>query len=724
MRWPRGIALALLLGLGAAVGPVVPAAPARAAVEPVLPAVDGPVVLVGTAGVRWSDVDPDATPALWSLLQDGAVASLAARSVRTSACPADGWLAVSSGRLAADGPTSASGLLCESLGVPTPGTALTRWPVYVDRADDDGRSARPGELGEALGVARVPVAGIGAGAAIALADLTGTAVGPVLPLDDDAAALTTTVEDSVAGVALLVVDVGVVHADLAAPRAEQLRAVDAGVGAVLAGLPPGATVLVASLADDGDEPHLQLLAATGPGGEAPYADALLGSRSTRQPGLVQTTDLAPTLLHLVGVPAPSTFVGSPVTPGGRDADPAARLQAVLDDDAAAQAVRPATVWFFAGFVVLQLVGYGAVLLALRRTGPDDPRRHRLLVWVRRTAVLLASVPVATYPANLVPWWRAGAPSLVLVATVLALAAVLAAVALLGPWRRALLGPLGVVGAVTATVLAVDVATGSRLMISSLMGLQPLVAGRFYGLGNVAFALFATGALLAATAVADSLVRAGRRTDAIVAVVLVGLAATLVDGLPGLGSDFGGPLAIVPAFALLVVLLARLRSSWGLGAAIAGGSVAVVAAISVLDWLRPADERTHLGRFVDAVMAGESGEVVARKLEQNLSLLITPTGPFVVLLVVLLVLAVRRPERLRLTALRQAYDHAPALQPGLSALLVLLALGFALNDSGTAVPSVAAAITVPLLIATSIAVAAGRPGQPGRSAAPEPLQPTG
>ena len=93
-------------------------------------------------------------------------------------------------------------------------------------------------------------------------------------------------------------------------------------------------------------------------------------------------------------------------------------------------------------------------------------------------------------------------------------AIISSVALLGPWRRALLGPVGVVSAATMVVLAADVMTGSRLQLSSLMGLQPVVGGRFYGMGNVTFALFATATILLCIAVADHFVRAGRRQVAV------------------------------------------------------------------------------------------------------------------------------------------------------------------------------------------------------------------
>src|SRR5450756_1485295 len=62
----------------------------------------GRVVVVGVAGLRWADVSPEVTPALWSLAQHAAIGTAAARSVRSSACPADGWLAISAGARAAD----------------------------------------------------------------------------------------------------------------------------------------------------------------------------------------------------------------------------------------------------------------------------------------------------------------------------------------------------------------------------------------------------------------------------------------------------------------------------------------------------------------------------------------------------------------------------------------------------------------------------------------------
>src|SRR5690625_42381 len=65
--------------------------------------VDDPrVVLVGIAGLAWSDVTAENTPTLYSMAGDDAVASLTVRTVRSRTCEVDGWLTAGAGRRATD----------------------------------------------------------------------------------------------------------------------------------------------------------------------------------------------------------------------------------------------------------------------------------------------------------------------------------------------------------------------------------------------------------------------------------------------------------------------------------------------------------------------------------------------------------------------------------------------------------------------------------------------
>jgi hypothetical protein len=680
-------------------------------------------VLIGTAGVRWSDVDPALTPRLATLRDTAAIGVLADRTVRTSSCPVEGWVALSAGRRSGDavapGAADEQSPPCRApdvrSGVSGAGPAtVTGWQRYRDQAAQDSFSATPGLLGDALARAGTCALAIGPGAGVALARTDGT-------VDRYASAGGSASGSPGTSCPLTVVDAGTVRDPADAPRgpaeqgvattsgdlAAQLRAVDARIGAALDAVPPGARVVVVSLADSGRTPALQLLAATGPG----FGPGWLRTSSTRQDAMAQATDLTPTVLDLLGVPEPDALIGSPLTglAAGAGAPSSApdRLQKVLDLEQSAPAVTNLVGPFFTAVVALELLLLAGAALVWRAAGrrPDaDPRsttrtRRRALDVTWRALTVLGCVPGATYLANTLPWWRTDHHLLALSALTLAWGAVLGAVALLGPWRRSLLGPMGAAGALTALVIAGDVLTGSRLQTSSLLGLQPLVAGRFYGISNVAFALFATGALTAATAMADPLVRRGRRVPAAAAVAVIGLVAVVIDVAPTWGSDFGGPISLVPAVGVLTLAVLGVRLSWRKLLLIGAGTVALLTLVSLADWLRPADQRSHLGRFVQTLIDGGGWQVIGRKLDQNLNLLVsTPVALLVPMLMVIGVLVLTRPERWRAGALARTYERSPVLRPGLAALGIALYIGFAANDSGVSIPADGGVVVLPLLIA--------------------------
>ena len=719
-------ALAPLSVIGAVLLGTVPVASAEAATTP------GPVVLIGTSGLTWSDVESGNLPTLSGLRAGGAVGWLADRSVRAITCPVDGWLAVSAGKRAADVPVKApagvTGPVCRPPALTTPAAGgpgtVAQWPDYLRQADSDNYEAVPGLLGATLAAHDKTGAAVGPGAAIALADRRGQVArswpGGARPGGDvDPSSLVNDVTSALASRPdVLAIDLGGIrdnrelHSSRPAPDpvfdqpiATQAAALDRRLGLVLAALPSDATVIVASIADGWTPSELQLLAAQGPavlGGT--YAGALLGSNSTRQDGVAQTTDLLPTVLTALGVTVPEDAVGSPLKPVHRSGSAATRQQKLDDVGEASGKIKSIVPWFFNGLIVAQILLYGISTLVLRRgaASTDPAVRRRTLYRLRAGSVVFASVPASTFLANLLPWWRVGPGGLAVTGAVIVFVVPIAAVALLGPWRRALLGPMGAVAAMTALVLGGDVTTGSHLTLSSLMGLQPVIAGRFYGFGNPAFTIFVTGALLTAVALADGLVRQGQAARAAAAVVAVGIVAVIIDGTPGFGSDFGGPPAIIPAFAVLALMVVGVRVSWRRALLIAAVTIAVIVALSVLDWARGPENRTHLGRFVQTVIDGGAGSVIRRKADQNIKIFFTSwltlLLPFGVAFVVF-VLA--RPVALGLRPLQLAYDRSPVLKHGVSAFGVLMLLAAGLNDSGIAIVAVAGTVAIPLLIAASV-----------------------
>jgi hypothetical protein len=487
----------------------------------------------------------------------------------------------------------------------------------------------------------------------------------------------------IAGYDLVVIEDASAYADRSG-----LPVVDATVEAVARLRRPDDLLLVLGISHRRlDPPHLQVALALGPG----FDRGMLRSASTRRTDFVQLIDAAPTVLHALGVPSPKTMVGQRMTAaGGRGNGDIRRL---VDHDVAAGAHRRYVPPFFFLLVLAQLLLYGYAWWALRRRPPGSKDRIRRLT--RHASLAFAAVPAATYLAQLVPWWRHGLG--VLLAVVAGIDALLFVIAGAGPWRHRLLGPPGAVAVMTALVLGVDLVTGARLQLSSLAGYSPLVAGRFAGIGNVAFAVLATSALLATAALCDG---RSRRTTVLL-VTAVGIATVAVDGNPSWGSDFGGVIALVPGFAVLGLLLLGRRVSWRMLLLVMVVAVAVVSAFALLDYARPEEARSHLGRFVEQVRDGGARTIVKRKAQANLRLLTHSVLTLVVPIAVgFLAFVLLKPWG----GLRRALERTPALRAGLVSVLVMALVGFAANDSGVAVPALALTLAIPVALTVSVRTA--------------------
>lgn len=689
------------------------ATPALGAPAPhAAPRAPGRVVLVGVPGLRWTDVRRSDTPNLWRLAGQGSAAALSAKSVAPHTCPIDGWLTLSAGQRAQLRHGS-----CGLPPTPTDGTV----PGFGGMRDDNASGkfrARLGLLGDAMHRAGGCTMAVGPGAAVGAADGTGRvdAYAPSiqqLPPDGWSRCPLTVVD--VDDVFRAYVDAGVdVNGQQikvgAKERAAAARRADQRVGEILSAVPPDTTVLVAGVSDDSSVPHLHVALATGPEYGGGYR---LTADSTRTTGLVTLTDVTATVLNVIGAPRPSDAVGSPWRDGGvRSADTTTVVRGLADRDVAAQAYRNMALPFTLVLVAVQVALYGFATFALRQ------RRRRVLTATRVAALAAASLPAATFAANLLPWWSSGHLAIVLGLEVAVAVAALTGLALAGPWRRSVTGAGAVVAGATVLFLTLDVMTGDHLQTSSVLGYSPIVAGRFYGFANTSWALWIT-AVIIVTGVLVGRLPAGRRLPAGAVVVAAGLVALVLDGAPFWGADFGGIIAVIPGFAVFAFLASgtQIRPS-RLIAVLAGGAVAVLA-LAFADSLRP--DPTHIGQFWNDLWNGNAWGIIARKLRG----MVGTFGNWELTLIavaaaVFLYFPLRRPLAWRAAALHTAYQRDPALRATLTAVLVTAGVGMVVNDSGVAIPAMTSTVAIPLALAASVrALMLGTDGSPQPAARAEP-----
>ena len=601
---------------------------------------DGPDEPVGlvivTSGLGWEDVSPEATPTLQCLADRSGLGAMNTTSTTVVSTQRQ-WvetLRTDYRGLAEEAPRTS--------GIPTPPT--DQWeqlPVDVTTLNLGGSGA------EASGADGTDVAeALGAGDLVEV-------IAPSLPENGDPA------------------------------RADALTALDGTVAAVLeelggceaAGLPR--TLLVSVAATDPEDPAevertgavasrtvgLQVVMDTA------FPGQTLTSGATKQTGVVVLTDVLPTILGSHDASADGLIPGQPLRGVDHD-DP---QQLALDRSLAAAEVDAATVPALGSWLALGVIGLVMILV------PPLARRPRVRAIGRAlAAVAPLALPVGLF-ASLVPWWRSENPTLALTGVVWGGCLLLSAIVLGGPWRRHPFGPVGVSAALIAVLMLGESATGSRFQLSSPLGSQPISGGRFYGLSNHLFGMVLAAAMMALLCLFTVLATARART--LWTLVVGGLVAAVCVA-PSMGADFGSMLATVPAFGLLALLVSGIRLRlWHVLALGAGGGAAVLG-VSFVDWLRPAEDRTHLGRFIDELLSGELLTVIIRKLAQNVAMTTGYPALLVVMILALLAsVAVLMPRILRwrsLAALDQQHPTAYAVR---LCLVVGTWVGYLVNDTG-------------------------------------------
>jgi hypothetical protein len=598
------------------------------------------VVVDAVPDLRWSDVD--VMPTLLALTARSAVGEMVVKTTGDTTRCAAGSLAVGAG--------NRSDSAAEGCAVPA-----ASWSAVRARNRSSEYAADVGALGDALRSRGIPTVAVGQDAVPLLAD-SARRVTATVPSVADALARTRP-----AGGVVALVDESIYRAR-AGDRRRAASSVDGRLGSLLAALPAGATLVVAGTSDGPvGGPHLHVVVVTGP--------------SWRHRELVSAAGRPP-YVQLFDVRAPAGMAGAPMRTSGAVAR---APSSYADDDRHATAAGPLGHWLFAGLCWVSV----AMMLLLA----SDRR------WTRPLALVVAPLPVMAILANALPWWRWGDAAYVglVLAGSLLVTGLTAAVRSRRGWPAAAVA----VPLLTVLVVGTDQLAGSPLQLSGPLGNDPLLAGRFRGVGNLEFAVLAASSLLLAGLVAGRL--AGRRAR-VAAAGAVLLLAVVVDGAPGLGDDIGGVVSLLPAAGVLLVMLAGVRLSWRRIVAVVGVTVAVVVVIALADYARPAADQTHIGHFVGQLLHGGSSTVVRRKLHAMLASIGGTVATVVVVAAVVLATVCRR-------RLGRALDRTPGLRAAAVAVTVVAVLGSVLNDSGITVAAMAVVVALPV---TASAIPPQRP----------------
>ncbi|MGI8407779.1 MAG: hypothetical protein ACR2L3_04645, partial [Actinomycetota bacterium] len=695
-------------------------------------------VVVTLPAVTGGSVARVRPPNIMRLAEESSIGSIAVRTNAARTSYASGFVTIGAGTRA-DGGEVAGASLPGVLEGDDSDSQLFQAKVVaggVDEiktvAEEADYHAVPGALAEALGdheliaignadpgISPSPVAGFGRWVLLAAMDPSGTvdraAVGPGLLMSEpeapfgvltDPRVLLEAVSEALSGsCSSLIVDQGdLIRADKQGVMegAEATRALDSAllatdevIGRVADELDPERDLLlVVSPTSPAWDPAVHLGVAIARGGSYSSGGTLV-SASTRRDGIVTLPDIAPTILDHLRIERPDTMIGRPFLDVRANGD---RIAAAVELDRESVFTHGIQAEIATSFVVVQISIYVIALLVLRRRmkGGAKAQDGAIVRALEYAALAVVAFPLASYLVTPFKAHALGAAVFVSILIAVDVALVIASRMLV----RTSLEQLLVISGATVVVMMIDLAIGGPLQLNAIFGNSPIIAGRFTGLGNLAFSVLGAASLMTGALMVH---RWPARRGVLPLVAALFALTVGADGAPSLGSDVGGVVALVPAYGITWLLLAGKKPSLKIFVLAILGGVIALGAFLLVDLSRPPDTRTHLGRLFEDVRARGGGvfvDTIGRKIRTNLRVFRSTIWTYLVPPALAVIAGLLLWPRGRWHAVAAAF---PRLRAGLIGGLLLAVLGFSVNDSGIVVPAMVLSFLVPMTLLLHLAL---------------------
>jgi hypothetical protein len=387
-------------------------------------------------------------------------------------------------------------------------------------------------------------------------------------------------------------------------------------------------------------------------------DGNLTSDTTRTDGFVTATDIAPTILDRFGLEVPDEMGGRPIRAEG---EPDAGAVAERTDRMRIVAGRRSPVIIDNLMIWLGLALLVSLLSRGRFAGPAFSLGGLATVYIPLLLLVGAAVQPSLLGERLIV--GLGAPALAAVTLVVARG-----------WLA-----LAVACSLTVTAYAFDVIAGSPLSARSLLGPNPGLGVRFFGIGNelesslVVLTTVGTGAALAA---ARALGRPPSTRGAVLTFLGAGAAFAAIFAAGRFGADVGAAIVFPAAAAMAALAVPGALARRKLVLLVVGAPVAGLALLVLADLVLGGD--AHLTRSVlEAGGRDELADVFERRLRLSASSFGRATGQTLFWVVVAAIALVIWQRRRVLSWLAPE----PLARAGFAGAAGAIVLGTVANDSG-------------------------------------------
>ncbi|TDF96184.1 hypothetical protein [Paenibacillus piri] len=227
-------------------------------------------------------------------------------------------------------------------------------------------------------------------------------------------------------------------------------------------------------------------------------ESILTSATTRRPGLVSAVDIAPALLTAFGIQPPADMIGLPVVrEAAADAFP--KLLADLRQFRLLYAQRPPLLYALAVYEIVVMLA--SLMAAWYFSGGRKIGAKALLLW-RTLLYSLLLAPAGLLAMGWFTFERLSAAALFVVGCVLTGGLLFAVAA--GRRRKGFVFSLAGIGLLVTALILYDGLHGAQAMQRSVLGYDPMIGARYYGIGNEFMGVLLGAALLGLSAAQQAL----------------------------------------------------------------------------------------------------------------------------------------------------------------------------------------------------------------------------
>ena len=404
-------------------------------------------------------------------------------------------------------------------------------------------------------------------------------------------------------------------------------------------------------------------------------EQVLNSDTTRRTGIVGNVDVGPTILSYFNLTS-DKMTGRVLTSTTME-DNLSYINNLNGRVVNTSTQRVRVLYSFAIYeIVISILALILIIL----------RRKLTIKWHKYIALALVSNIVAPFTLLIMPLF--GATSIV-TTYLLLIGITLAIVVILNLLSKG--NPLNTILYATALLvfgLLIDTITGQNLIKNSLLGYDPIIGARYYGIGNEYM-----GVLIGAVLVFTTVFIERYSVKKYIPIIFYGLVAVII-GFPKLGANVGGTITAVFAFLFVSMRLLgqkiNIKKLIYIGLAVVG----VVGIMAIID-LFILESQSHLAGAINQIVYGGPiviYQIIVRKISMNLRLMgVTIWSKVLLSAIVILGILLYKP----IGFIKNISLKYPKIAIGWTGIIVASIIGFAVNDSGI----VAAATAIIFLTST-------------------------